>query len=161
MTPAALLDRVRAHKAELFPRVPDYYEAVYQAAIERLDIPTCAAAISWFAALNGDGIIDEIAVLEKRCADLASASAPAETYRSSVEALVRHLGEIEELYRDAQDAAAAVLSTRPLRGVVEIVGIADDPCLLCGGTEYRLPATAKGFVHCVRCTEPPPPRRRS
>jgi len=68
-----------------------------------------------------------------------------------------------DVVEHADSGEPAQLATPPGRigDAVEVVGIADDPCLLCGGTEYRLPADAKGFVHCVRCTEPPPRRRRS
>ena len=58
-------------------------------------------------------------------------------------------------HADSAEPAHPAAPPRRIRGTVEIVGIAD-PCLLCGGTEYRLPAAANGFAYCVRCTEPPP-----
>jgi hypothetical protein len=155
--PAAdLLARLREHRDELRPLVPERDPAPAPAADYQRIYDTLTATfgnaedLRAFAAAYDAGARDlpeRLAALEANCERLAHDQAPEADFRAAVEALVNFVRHIREAHQAAQQAEP--VSNRPV-----LVGIAD-PCLICGGTTYHLPAVS-GWVHCATCYPIPP-----
>jgi hypothetical protein len=84
--------------------LPDY-DAVYAEITTDIGTPEDAAAIAWYAALNGNSIRDEITALECRAEQLARAGADEAVYRQAITALAVRVRQIRQWHRDAQHEA--------------------------------------------------------
>lgn len=133
--PPDLLDRLRAHKTELLQLVPDF-DAIYQALTTAFGTTEDLAAIEWHAVLNGGWIIGEIAVLERRCEQLAAVGADETTYRAAVTVLVARMQQIRAWHRAANSNDPAPEAARPQwRLTVDVNHPVPGPIRLDDGTE--------------------------
>ncbi len=99
-----LRDAVRREKPALvallrdkpLPSAPAHadYPGIYQTLTETCGTAEDLTAFEWYATLNGDAIIDEIAALERRCEDLARDGADEGVYRAAVTALVERIRQM-------------------------------------------------------------------
>jgi len=166
--PPELVERLRQHKAELMPLVPERdaapapaanYQRIYDTLTAMFGTTEDLAAFSALYDAGAHDLPERLAALEGDCEQLARDGAPEAEYRQAVEALVEFVHRIRAEYQRAQQAEPERDPAPPStwRGVA----IAD-PCLVCGGVEYRVPPV-NGLVHCVHCSDPEPsagPRRR-
>lgn len=95
-----LVDRLRQHKAELLPLVPERPPAPSVKTLGPVGAGLTAtadtdlAAIETAVAYNGQWVADEIVALERRCVGLARADADETVFRAAVVLLVARLAEL-------------------------------------------------------------------
>jgi len=110
--PAELVSELRQHKPALLRLLP-HYAGIHGHLTAPFGTTEDLTAFEWYASLSGDGIIDEIAALERRCEDLARDGADEGVYRAAVTALVERIRQIRDWYREAQRTDEPVPAPHP------------------------------------------------
>lgn len=159
--PPELIPDLQRHKAALIRLLPDY-AALYSMLTATLGTAEDVAAIQWYVTLNGDGFLNELADLERRCERLAQAGADEVAYRAAVIVLVARLRQIRAWHRTAQrDGAVLELPpsrsrltldvNRPVRGPIhlddgtEIIDVGKFVAQIFGAIDYVLQRPPRSY----------------